>query len=183
MKPAVSQFSKAIVFTVLAGVAIYSASHPQTAPVKTDLTFENILGVLGGLFVLVLLIERATEILISIARSAKTETLKREAQNLSNDPAKADVLASKKTELANFQAETKSIALLIGFSLSVVACAGGIGVLKTIVDQASADPTFMRGIDIVLTSGLLAGGSDSFHQFVRSLETLVQNAKKPQSDL
>jgi len=127
----------------------------------------------------VLLIERATEILIAVTRNQQTEILMAEVEALSADPASKAEHSQKSLELAAFKNETKALALLIGFSISVVACAGGIGILGTIVDMtAGADEKFIRGIDILLTSGLLAGGSDAFHQFVRALETFFQNANK-----
>ena len=70
------------------------------------------------------------------------------------------------------------IALLVGFTISAIACCGGIGILDNVITTTNADKTFIRAIDILLTSGLLAGGSDAFHQFVRALETFFQNAKQ-----
>lgn len=175
MKP----FAKAVVLGVLLLVTIYNAVHPQLAPVKANLRLDTILGALGGLFVLVLLIERATEIVISIWRQTDTDILKQAIELLAKDPARSADLATQSTALAAYQAETKHIALLVGFSLSVLACAGGIGILDTIIDTSKgADSHFLRGIDILLTAGLLAGGSDSVHQFVRALETVFQSAKK-----
>jgi hypothetical protein len=172
-------FAKFLVAFTLGIVVIYFSAHPQSAPLKSELTLEVILGALGGLFVLVLLIERATEIFIAITRSEKTEKLKLEVHTLKKDQSKAADLVAKTAERAAYKNETKSLSLLIGFAISVIACAGGIGILSTIVDiTQGADTGFIRGIDIVLTSGLLAGGSDSFHQFVRSLETFFQNANK-----
>lgn len=174
MKP----FAKAVVLALLLIVVLYWSAHPQSAPVKTDLKLDIILGALGGLFVLVLLIERATEIVISIWREAQTEKLQKAVEASAKAPSAANDLATNTTSLIEYQADTKGIALMIGFGMSVVACAGGVGILKTIVDTTHADPNFMRGIDIVLTSGLLAGGSDSFHQFVRALETFFGNSRK-----
>lgn len=168
--------AKVIVLIPLLLVVLYWSAHPQSAPIRTDLTLNMILGALGGLFVLVLLIERATEIVISITRAAETERLKNAVEGLAAD-ATAQVRTSTTNAFINYQVATKGIALMIGFALSVVACAGGIGILKTIVDITDADPHFMRGLDIVLTSGLLAGGSDSFHQFVRALENFFQSTR------
>jgi hypothetical protein len=174
-----NRFAKFVVLALLGLVVVYYSAYPQSAPVKAGLTLENFLGALGGLFVLVLLIERATEIFIAVSRNQKTESLKAQVATLAADTTKSVDHAAKASELAEYQNETKGLALLTGFSISIIACAGGIGILKTIVDTTSgADPHFIRGIDILLTSGLLAGGSDSFHQFVRALETFFQNANK-----
>ena len=169
---------KAIIFTGLLAVIGYFSAHPQSAPVKTDLTPPGILSALGGLFILVLLIERLTEIAIAIGRQSETDIKKAELAMLEADPTKAAEVQQRRAELASFQAKTKSAALTIGFALSVIACAGGVGILETILDTTKADPSFIRAIDIVLTAGLLAGGSDAFHQFVRALEIFFQNARK-----
>lgn len=169
---------KVIFFVVLSSIVGYFSAHPQSAPVKTDLTFSGLLGALGGLLILVLLIERVTEIVISIWREAETNKMKGELAILESDQKQATAAANKKSELSTFQAQTKVAALTIGFALSVVACAGGVGILETILSIDKAEPTFIRGIDIVLTSGLLAGGSDVFHQFVRSFETFFKDHNK-----
>jgi hypothetical protein len=173
-----NRFAKTLVVSVLFVVVLYWSMHPQSAPIRGDLKFDTILGMLGGLFVLVLLIERATEIAIAIWREARTQRLRQEIDTLAKNSTATDAEANKAAELLAYQAETKGIALLIGFALSVIACAGGIGILDTIVDTTGANERFMRGIDIILTSGLLAGGSDAFHQFVRALESFFENSRK-----
>ena len=175
-------FAKFLVFAALIVLTIVYSVHPQFAPIKTDLTFQTVLGALGGIFVIVLLVERVTEIAITIWRQSSADSLKEEVDSLAKDtakePAKAADLLAKSKELATYQAETKSIALLIGFSVSVIVCAAGVGLLSTIVDTEKASTSFIRGIDILLTSGLIAGGSDAFHQFVSTLETFFTESKK-----
>ncbi|MBM9535675.1 hypothetical protein [Desulfobulbus alkaliphilus] len=173
-----NRFAKTLVISILFLIVLYWSIHPQSAPIRGDLQFETILGMLGGLFVLVLLIERATEIAIAIWREAPTQRLQQEINTLSEDSTASDAAAAKTADLLAYQAETKGIALLIGFTLSVIACAGGIGILDTIVDTSNANKPFMRGMDIILTSGLLAGGSDAFHQFVRALESFFVSSRK-----
>lgn len=92
MNPAV----KAIIFLFLLAIIGYFSAYPQSAPVKTDLTFPGILGAMGGLFILVLLIERSTEIAIAIWRQSETDIKKAELANLEADPATAADAATKK---------------------------------------------------------------------------------------
>jgi hypothetical protein len=167
---------KFVVLAVLTLIVVCYSYYPLSVPLKSDLNIQNILGVLGGIFILVLLIERLTEIAIAILRESSAEVMKKTIAALQSDPIKAE---EKAVELTAYQSETKIIALLIGFSVSIIVCSGGIGILNTIV---VADPTrgnlrFLRGIDIVLTSGLLAGGSDSFHQVVSALENFFESTK------
>ncbi len=171
-------FGKALLILTLTALTLFYAAHPQTAPIRPELSLQSVSGALGGIFVIVLLIERATEIVISIWRQAGAEDLKQQIESLSKDPADAATRLAGARALSAYQTETKSLALLVGFSLSVVVCAAGVGLLATVVDPTQGDPEFLRGVDILLTSGLLAGGSDAFHQFTSALETFFSESKK-----
>jgi cytochrome c biogenesis protein CcdA len=171
---------KFVVLAVLTFIVIGYSYYPLAAPLKNDLTIQTIFGALGGIFILVLLIERVTEIAIAILREALAERIKGELAALQSDPLRAGVTeAEANAKLIAYQAETKVIALLIGFSLSIIVCSAGIGILNTIVviDSTMGNLRFLRGIDITLTSGLLAGGSDSFHQFISALENFFESTK------
>jgi len=159
-------------------IGILFSVYPQFAPIKPDLTFQSIMGVLGGLFVIVLLVERVTEIAISIWRDAGADDIRSKIEMLSMDKLKVDELTQTKDALTDYQGDTKSIALMIGFSIAVIVCAAGVGLLSSIVDMSKANVNFMRAIDILLTSGLIAGGSDGFHQFTSTLETFFDESRK-----
>ena len=142
---------------------------------KPNLTFEAVLAALGGIFVIVLLVERVTEIVITLSRQSKADEIKAEIDALRDQATNAVSLQQK---LAIYQAQTKSIALLVGFSVSIVVCAAGVGLLGAVIDTSKASPKFLRGVDIVLTAALIAGGSDGFHKFVSALESFFTESKK-----
>lgn len=105
-----------------------------------------------------------TEIMITIWRQPDAEKLKAEVEAEELKTKNNSSNSEKKLELAKYQAETKSIALIIGFTISVIVCCAGIGLLSAVINTTPEDKfRFLRGVDIVLTSGLIAGGSDSFH--------------------
>ena len=170
-------FGKWLLLGILAIIIIFSV-NPQSAPIVSALTLQKVLAALGGIFIIVLLVERATEIVISIWRQAPTDQLKEELLALTGAPAKAADATAKAKELAKYQAETKGYSLLVGFALSIVVCSAGVGLLGEIIDITKGNLHFLRGVDIVLTSGLIAGGSDAFHQFVRALETFFTRSKE-----
>ena len=202
-KPKRGIYFVGVIFIILA--VAFGAMHPQFAPIKADLDAPKIMGVVGGFFVLVLLIERTAEIFITILRGSEAEGLKEKISELAKEIEKAelvikampagstaaleaankeakqkqDELRKNKAELVTNQSDTKYKALLMSFFLSAIVCAGGVGILNTIVeiDPGRVCVNYLRGIDIVLTAGLLAGGSDAFHQFVRALETIFANIK------
>lgn len=171
-------FANFLVFIVLIAITIYYSVHPQVAPLKADLTFQTVLGALGAIFIIVLLVERFTEIAVTIWYQPTTDQLKEEIDALSKDPAKIDEMQKKSRELAAYKVKTKSFALLFGFSASVIVCSAGIGLLSILVEPGQANGHLIRGVDILLTSGLIAGGSDAFHQFVSALETFFVESKK-----
>jgi len=171
-------FGKWLLIGILTIVIIIFSVNPQSAPIVPNLTLQKVLAALGGIFVIVLLVERATEIVISIWRQVPTDKLKRELSVLTSDPTKAEAAAVKVKELVEYQAETKGLSLLTGFAISIVICSVGVGLLGELIDITKGNPHFLRGVDIVLTSGLIAGGSDAFHQFVRALETFFTKSKE-----
>lgn len=175
-----NSFAKFIALAILAIIIVSFSLNPQTAPLKPDLTFQTILAALGSIFVIILLVERVTEIVITIWRQSGAEKLSAEIDLLTGDTAKASELLTKQKELAGYKADTKSIALLVGFSLSVVLCAAGVGLLGAIIEIDTTKPNagLLRGVDIILTAGLIAGGSDGFHQFVSTLEAFFYESKK-----
>jgi hypothetical protein len=166
-------FGKWLLLGILAIIIIVFSVRPQEAPIAPDLTFQKVLTALGGIFIIVLLVERATEIVISIWRQVPTDQLKKELSPLSGAAA-----TNKAKALAKYQAETKGYSLLTGFALSVVVCSAGVGLLGVIVETTGDNKYFLRGVDIILTSGLIAGGSDAFHQFVSALETFFVKSKE-----
>jgi len=150
-------FGKRLLFGILTIVIIIFSVKPQSAPIVSNLTLQKALAALGGIFIIVLLVERATEIVISVWREATGDLLKEELSALTGDPTKAAEAMAKAKKLARYQAETKGISLLTGFALSVVVCAAGVGLLGEIIDITKTNLHFLRGVDIVLTSGLIAG--------------------------
>lgn len=152
-------FRKFLLAGVLLLLAIVSSvTFPTGAPIKEGFGFESLLGTLGGILIMVLLVERVTEIVLAFRRQAKKENMPE-------------------------QDETKRIALIIGFSLGVLVCSAGVGMLSTILNTEGANQGLIRFVDIILTAGLIAGGSDGFHQFVAAIETFfVESRKKMKKD-
>lgn len=171
-------FAKTITLTGLLIIVIVFSVNPQSTPLKPNLTFSTAMAALGSIFIIVLLVERVTEIIISIWRQSEADVITTEIEALKTDTTKATDLLSAQKKLTAYRSETKSIALLVGFSVSVVVCAAGIGLLSSVIDITDHNTGLLRGVDIILTSGLIAGGSDGFHQFVSSLEAFLTESKK-----
>lgn len=176
-----------MVVLVLVVIAM-AAVHMPAVPFKAKLGFADIAGLLGGIFIIVLLVERFTEIPVTIWFGVRRDRLnqtinslrKQSAAEADEGQSKHQALQDAEKQLQQLQADTKSMALLFGLSAAVLACAAGVGILHSILDVSQAQPVekqMLRGVDILLTAGLIAGGSDSFHQFVRMLEAFFTTSK------
>ena len=171
-------FLKMLIFAVLFAVVIFFSANPQAAPFKEDLTLQAVMAALGGILIIVVLVERSTEIFISIWRQSAADGLKKEIEAFGGRDAQNEALVEKQKALGVYRAETKNIALLVGFTIAVIVCSAGVGLLGTLIDTFAGNTGFIRGVDIVLTSGLIAGGSDGFHQFTSALETFFTESKR-----
>jgi hypothetical protein len=180
------RFQKFLLIAVSVIVIIVGSVSPMNLPFK-NLTISSVGGTLGGLFVLVLLIERVTEIAISIWRQPTADRLTKSIEMLAEATRTAEVeeLGELKMNLASYKSETKSIALQFSFAISIVTCMVGVGIFTSLFDYSGItsgnQKTFVRGTDIVLTAGLLSGGSDAFHQFTSALENFFKSSKPPVS--
>lgn len=176
--------AKTLTLVILFIVIIVFAIQQLSAPFKDGLKVQDITGALGALFIIVLLVERVIEIFTSIWRDPDANTLKQKINKFTDEQKKSretNVLDAEKN-LANYKAKTQSITLLTSFTLAVVICAAGVGLLSEIINLPATAPnsqkTFIRGIDIVLTAGLIAGGSDGFHHFVNSFVTFFKKLQE-----
>jgi hypothetical protein len=161
---------------VLALVVRFSL-HAYSAPIQPGFTLQSFLGSLSAILVIVLLVERATEVGVAIWRAEAVAILRVESRLLAKDPNRNDDLAAKNSQLAAYQAATRRRTLLVGFVIGIVVCCAGVGLLQSVVVVGAGNGPFLRGVDIVLTAALIAGGSDGFHQFTSTLESFLAETK------
>ena len=167
---------------VLSGVIIGTGIFPDGVSFN-ELSSRGLAGTLTGLFILVLLVERATEIAMIIWREADTEILKKKISAIpeaDRTGTRAIEYQAALKELEDRAADTKRWALSCGIVLSVIVCVAGAGLLTSVLNYSDGNrfqKYLLRAVDIVLTSGLIAGGSDSFHQFVATLDTFFKNSR------
>jgi len=167
---------------MVAGVIVGTLMFPDGVSFK-KISSQELAGTLAGLFILVLLVERATEIAVIIWREAETIILQKKVSDIpeaERTGARANEYQTALQKLDNHVAETKRWALSCGVTLSVIVCIAGAGLLTSILNYQDRDllqKYFLRAADVVLTSALIAGGSDAFHQFVAALETFFKNSR------
>lgn len=178
-----TRFSYIVIIVILIIVVIFYAVNPLYAPFKT-IELPHLAGTFGALFIIVLLIERVTEIFISLTRSTKADQLKLAVDSFSEDDRKTKEKEFKEAEnaLSTYKSATKKSAMTAGFVLAVLICAAGVGFLSEVIDldqiKINDQESFIRGMDIILTAGLISGGSDAFHQFVTTVEAYFKDSKR-----
>lgn len=183
MTKAQSRLLKFVTIATLTCVTIYWSFSPLSAPLQGGLG-EKSGTILTGYAILVTLIERATEVVVGIFRTLNKE-YEEELDTIEKKLGSRDSpeYREKFKEYIGYRAGTQKLSLLVGFTISVLLCAAGVGILDSILnlgDAGTNQQRFIRGIDIVLTSGLLAGGSQAFHNIVaNSIRDAVESIKKP----
>lgn len=164
------------IIAILAVVVFFKFS---AIPFQKDV-LSKIGGLLTLLFFAALLLERALDVFLTLGRAPKSEELDELITKLRNllsanvaaavdrSAGEAELLAAQK-EKREWRAGTRSIAMWLGFILGIIVSAVGIRTLGSIIDISMIEDNnaqvFAFGIvDIVLTGGLLAGGSDGIHK-------------------
>jgi hypothetical protein len=164
----VSNNPKFLQAAALAGLCVVTISWSKApeirAPFIADLV-NMIPGMLAGLGVMVVIVERATEVVVNATRSEdKVIQARLDAAIQENDPTNQAKLTER---LLEYKAGTERLSLLVGLALGVLLASSGISILSQIIDIKEAIPVNLqlrRLVDIILTAGLLAGSSQSFHE-------------------
>jgi hypothetical protein len=160
----------------------WSAAASISAPFRAD-AGSVVLGSLPGLGVLVVLVERSTEVAINAVRTEASslesrKTLLEKGQR-NSEPEYVDITA----KLEKYKAGTQQLSLLIGLALGVLVACTGVGMLNSILtDKLIPEELQLRRLaDIILTAGVLAGGSQAFHENIANpiYKAIQSGAPKP----
>lgn len=178
------RFGTVLAALALGVVVIALALQQMRAPFR-QLALQDIAGTLGALFIIVLLVERMVEILIGITKVPGSVSRKQLVASFSEteQAERPDEYKSARQELAQYKAKTQRLALLLSLAFGIVICSAGVGILSELLQELPADAPpiqapLLRATDIVLTAGLIAGGSDAFHHFLNSIVSYFRNANE-----
>jgi len=165
---------------------------PEPVIFKTDVS-SLILPLLFTLLFVALLLERALEVFISTWRGTEAErleqvvsdlqrriaTLKAEADKATSADlqAKQQALSAELTKAeqdkTEFRSGTKRRATWTGLVLGLLVSAVGVRALQPLLDAASLAQltanqlTAFHLVDVLVTGGCLAGGSDALHKIIQ----------------
>lgn len=161
----------------------------------------DVISMLSSFFLIALILERSLEVFITTWRAREADTLdltiqhlKDKISNLGSQSPAAGELKTLREDLKNamisqttYRSQTQRIALYTGLAVGIAIAAAGIRMLSLLVDLNTLS-TFSKGqrgffmlVDIILTGGLIAGGSDGIHKIANVYDNFMNSAaqKKP----
>lgn len=175
---------------VLGAAVIASALLIRSRTVPPAMPFSPfdvhvVLNVLGGLFMVALMMERAVEVIISVLRDADAQVLTSAIASTTASLAEAKLevpasgtkidaltvlLSVQKKALDDYRIDTREttycISFTLGVALALVGVRGLIGLLSPPPGPVSG---WFKLVDILVTGAVIAGGSDGIHKMVKAV--------------
>ena len=160
-----------IALVLVATATVIFGWAPGVATFKLE-TSDVIVETLMGLLVAALFMERAQEVFITAWRQKDREALESELENVKSkatgiESAKSEAQLTK--EVSEYRGETRLIAFGLGLFIGLLFALSGIRTLSQIVNHENVvglQESLFFTFDIVLTAGVIAGGSEGLHKLI-----------------
>jgi len=136
------------------------------------------LKILTILFVISLFQERALDVFLTIIRAPDSDEMNRKLQKLKNEPESPErdkVIEELEKKLSNYKIATRNLAMKLGYLFGFIIAMIGIRSLEPMINLdhfaniSSIQQSAFRVVDVFITGGLLAGGSDGIHKIIEIL--------------
>lgn len=130
--------------------------------------------ILTILFLIALFQERALDVFLTIVRAPESDERQRKLIRL-KQKAEAKKIEQAERELSDYKIKTRNLAMYLGYAMGFIISMIGIRALEPLVDAGtfqnlgSVQQKMFRMVDIFITGGLLAGGSDGIHKITEVL--------------
>jgi len=158
--------------------------------------------ILGSLIVVSLFLERALDVYLTTGRASESEKMEDEIQRLTQvitdlkafvplPPAKeqemnvaAAELKKVKEDKADYRAGTRNLALWLGLVFGLLISAVGLRTLQSLAESESLEAlskwqlNSFRIVDVLLTGGLIAGGSEGIHKITEVYRSFMDRASE-----
>ena len=139
--------------------------------------FQTALIQLGILYIVALFVERSLEVLIKAWRQGGKSSLEEKVRS-ADETEKAEA----QTELQEYKAGTQRRALLVGLTLGTMVSLSGVRLLGPIFEFGDTEASFQQAVfqftDIILTAGLIAGGSATIHELMALVDDFLKTSRK-----
>jgi hypothetical protein len=174
--------SLSIVGLVWVGLAAPALSlKPFSAP--------DVARLLATYATLALFVERTLEVFVAAQRGHTTDKLAvaamatQRALRAAPTHSAAFTAAARTTEqLVGYRAETRVIVLRAGLGAGLLLAAAGFRTLETFVSPPAADPlapsVLYRILDLLITGGIIGGGSEAVHRMMTVLTSRLDPAAR-----
>lgn len=167
----------ALLVVALGIVVVVQGDSLASAVVAADeRPFLTALMQLGILYIVALFVERSLEVLLKAWRQGKKSRLEEQVRT-----AEEGGRAAAETELREYRAGTQRRALLAGLTLGLLVSLSGVRFLGPIFDLVAASSlqqAVFRFTDIILTAGLIAGGSAAVHELMALIDDFLRASRK-----
>ena len=188
----------AIIFWVVVSILVLSSVFLSTLPI--NFSQANLVGVNSlflTIFVTTLFMERAQEVILTAWRAqgsdslalaiARLERAIYRHKNYKNADCQAmdamhDELEELRMEKLNYRSHTQLMALRLGLLFGVLISLGGvrtlgvlIGDVGTLTSLSIFQQSIFNGVDVILTGGVIAGGSDGIHKLTALYRRFMEN--------
>lgn len=191
-----------ILWTLLAAAVGYAVSIlTYTVRIDDKVTFEQVSQLMTSLFFVAVLMERFVEIFMTIWRGEKHKAIQQTIESFEDDlkeehvKLKAPTLTSKerkqileltnrleadikngRRDLTEHESKTTVLSLRASFAVGVIISLAGIKALNVLFDADALkglQAIFFRTVDVIITGGLLAGGSKLINSVMKVFEDFM----------
>lgn len=187
--------STKIGFTVIIlGIVFWGALSLTGMVGLTDLTYETATKLLTGIGVVTIIIERSIEIILKVwrgeGRAEKDQDINLANANLEKaikgeGELSIDLCETNKRiadyNLINYRQQTAVLAIRLSYFIGVVISLAGFRVLENLYDAGELgglQHNMFHSIDIILTAGLIAGGSKGLHLLTQTFGDFFEAQRK-----
>jgi hypothetical protein len=178
MKNTILWFAVALVILAALSLPLWLTPTPMTVK---NFGPADVTKLLAFPLLIALFLERALEVFVNTWRGPKQDDLDRKVQDA--EPAS---LQTAKQAQADYKSNTRRIALWTAFGLGILVSAVGIRTLQSLIqaDALGSLPKFQVGtfrlLDVFLTGGLIAGGSEGIHKLTQVYTNFMETtSEKP----
>jgi hypothetical protein len=145
-------------------------------------------GVVGWLFAVALFVERAVEVIVMVFRDQDADLLDnaeaeaKDAFTAATDPATKQAaqtaLSAAHEAVIIYRAHTKEFALQVGFFLGALVALAGVRALHGLIPDNIVTGRWFTLVDIIVTSAMLAGGSEGIHRLVNVFTSFTDGVSR-----
>jgi hypothetical protein len=180
---------------LIVGILLYVLLNNNSSFFKIK-QFEQsqFLSLLTSLFIIALLLERSLEVFITTWRGPKAAELDVDIKNIEEEisalPTASQSLTQKQNDLKakkitreEYRMATQRVALWTALIIGLMVSAVGIRALQSLIEPIINGKTegmnvFFQMIDVFLTGGVVAGGSEGIHKLAKVYNTFMDTTAK-----